>query len=261
MTTKCKTTKAAPVAPAAIAEDLAGIAQKKAEEDILTAYVLTSGQCNNLVVQRYLHYVNDGGSVAALSKVSAEQVFAIAGGNLSSLELMLLTQATALQAMFIDLALRAKRQDSFEGTQTLTTLALKCAAQSRQAVTALAELRIPKAVMFAKQANVSNGPQQVNNRVVAPAAPARAEENQHRPNELLDEQRSIPLDRRMTRAAVGADAHLAPVGEVNRSKVSGRQGSVGQERFQGRAPRHTAGADQGRERDAAGPARRVGGSR
>ena len=59
---------------------------------------------------------------------------------------MLLTQATALQAIFIDLALRAKRQDRFEGIHTMTTLALKCAAQSRQAVTALAELRMPKII-------------------------------------------------------------------------------------------------------------------
>ena len=74
---------------------------------------------------------------------------AIVGGDFSGLEYMLLTQATALRAMFVDLATRAKRKGRFDRIQTMTTLALKCAAQSRQTVTALAELRMLKTVMFA----------------------------------------------------------------------------------------------------------------
>ena len=130
---------------------------------------------------------------------------------------MLLTQATALQAMFVDLAVRARKQDRFEGIQIMTTLALKCAAQSRQAVTALAELRMPKTVMFAKQANVTSGPQQVNNGVLASASPLRAEEIQNRPNELLEMPHGNHLDTRAAGTAGGADPHLVPVEVLDRA--------------------------------------------
>ena len=158
MARKTTTPKAARVATA---EDPARKAQA-ADDEMNTARVMQNGQCNAAVVQSYLHFVNDGSNVLALSKVSMKDAVAIGSGDLSSLEHMLLTQATALQAMFVDLALRAKRQDRFDGIQILTALALKCAAQSRQAVTALAELHQPRSVMFAKQANVSSGPQQIN---------------------------------------------------------------------------------------------------
>ena len=87
--------------------------------------------------------------------------------------------------MFTDLAIRAKQQNRLDAIQTMTTLALKCASGSRQAIVALAELRAPKTVMFARQANVTTGPQQVNNSVMAEASRVRAEEFQQRPNELL----------------------------------------------------------------------------
>jgi len=211
MATKPKTPKTTAAAKATTADDLKRKAADKASEDELTARVMTNGQCNAVVVQQYLHYVNGGSNVQALSEVSMKQAQAIGGGDFSSLEHMLLTQATALQAMFVDLATRAKRQDRFDGIQTMTTLALKCAAQSRQAVTALAELRMPKTVMFAKQANVSNGPQQVNNGVVAQASPSRAEEIQNRPNELLEARHGNQLDTRAAGTAGGADTHLEAV--------------------------------------------------
>ena len=167
--TKKMTTPKTPAAPAV--EDPA----RKARADTDTARVMTNGQCNAAVVQQYLHFVNGGSNIQALAEVSTEQALKIGSGDLYSLEHMLLSQATALQAMFVDLALRAKRQDRYDGIQIMTTLALKCAAQSRQAVTALAELHQPRSVMFAKQANVSSGPQQVNNGVTPSVSPHRQE--------------------------------------------------------------------------------------
>ena len=221
MATK-KATKTMAAKKAPTAEDLAQQMKTKAAKDVAAARVMTNGQCNTVVVQHYLHYVNGGSNVQALSKVSSAQARAIGGGDFSSLEYMLLTQATALQAMFVDLATRAKLQDRFDGIQTMTTLALKCAAQSRQAVTALAELRMPKTVMFAKQANVTSGPQQVNFGVMAPASPARAEEIQNRPNELSGATHGLLQDTRTSCAAGGADPHLSAVGTLDRAAVTGR---------------------------------------
>ena len=210
-----------PKATRATAEDPARKAEA-ADDEMNTARVMQNGQCNAAVVKTYLHFVNDGSNVKALSQVSMKDAAAIGSGDLSSLEHMLLTQATALQAMFVDLALRAKRQDRFDGIQIMTTLALKCAAQSRQAVTALAELRMPKSVMFAKQANVSSGPQQINNGVVAQASPARAEEIQSRPNELSGANHGLLENTRTSCSAGGADPHLATVGALDRAEVTRR---------------------------------------
>ena len=172
MTTKTKAPKATadaePAAVACVEERTRKAAKAKQDADLFNARVMTDGSCNAVVVQQYLPNINGGADVSILAHMGTEQAKAIGSGDLSQLEAMLLTQATALQAMFVDLATRAKRQDRFDGIQTMTTLALKCAAQSRQAVTALAELRMPKTVMFAKQANVTSGPQQVNNVVAAP---------------------------------------------------------------------------------------------
>ena len=78
------------------------------------------------------------------------QVKAISFGDLTQPETMLLAQATALQAMFVDLAGKARHRTSRERMQLHSTLALKCAAASRQAIVALAELRAQKSVLFAK---------------------------------------------------------------------------------------------------------------
>ena len=206
---------------AATVEDPGRKAQA-ADDEMNTARVMQNGQANAVVVQQYLRFVNDGSSVVALSKVSTKDAIAIGSGDLSNLEHMLLTQATALQAMFVDLALRAKRQDRFDGIQIMTTLALKCAAQSRQAVTALAELHQPRSVMFAKQANVSSGPQQINNGVVAQASPARAEEIQSRPNELSGANHGLLENTRTSCSAGGANPRMATVGALDRAEVTRR---------------------------------------
>ena len=156
-----------------------------AEADKQTALAMMGGQCGAAVVQGYLSYVNNGSNLTALDEVARAMGKRVAADDFSDLERMLLSQATALQAMFTDLALRSRQMDMAAHMQMMTALALKCATGSRQAITALAELRMPKTVMFAKQANVTSGPQQVNNGLVAPASSARAEEIQNQPNELL----------------------------------------------------------------------------
>lgn len=223
MASKPKTPTTLPASKAAAPAAPADAARAKAADDLNTAKVMTNGQCNAAVVKLYLSRINGSGSnVQALCEASQEQALAIGKGDLSSLEFMLLAQAQALQAMFIDLASVAKRQERTDNIQTMTTLALKCAAQSRQAVTALAELRVPKTVMFAKQANVTSGPQQVNNGVNAPLLPPRVEEIQNRPNELLEAQHGNGLVTRTAGTAGRADPHLATVGEVHRAEVAGR---------------------------------------
>ena len=187
-----------------------------------TARIMTDGSSVAAVVRRYLPSVNDGSTIQTLAEITQEQAVAIAGGDLSQLETMLLSQATALQAMFIDLAYRAKEQTTRDCLQTVTGLALKCASGSRQAIVALAELRMPKTVMFAKQANVTSGPQQINNGVVAQGSPARAEEIQNRPNELSGTTHELLQDTRTSCAAGVADPCVEAVGTLDRAAVTRR---------------------------------------
>lgn len=110
-------------------------------------------------------------------------------GDLSSLEAMLVGQATALQSLFTSLARRAQAQQSQRHLEAFLALALKAQAQSRATIQAVVELKYPKQVAFVKQANISHGPQQVNNGIDRAADPSsHAEENQVQQNKLLEGQ-------------------------------------------------------------------------
>ena len=58
---------------------------------------------------------------------------------------------------------RAANQDGLKQFQANLTLALKAQAQCRATLEALAEIKNPRPVQFVKQANMTTGPQQVNN--------------------------------------------------------------------------------------------------
>lgn len=111
-------------------------------------------------------------------------------GDLSNLEAMLIGQATALQTMFTSLAKRASHQEYLTQYGVYMTLALKAQAQSRATISALVDLKYPKqAATFVKQANMTTGPQQVNNGAFPDKyaqAHASAGDFETAPNKLLD---------------------------------------------------------------------------
>ena len=112
-------------------------------------------------------------------------------GDLSGLEAMLVGQATALQTMFTSLTMKAANQEHLKNYQSFMTLALKAQAQSRATISALVDLKYPKqAATFVKQANISNGHQQVNNGAVA----SRTETFESGQNKLLEADHGQRLD-------------------------------------------------------------------
>jgi hypothetical protein len=112
-------------------------------------------------------------------------------GDLSNLEAMLIGQATALQTMFTSLAKRASHQEYLTQYGVYMTLALKAQAQSRATISALVDLKYPKqAATFVKQANMTTGPQQVNNGAFPDKiaqAHASAGDFETAPNKVLEE--------------------------------------------------------------------------
>lgn len=160
---------------------------------------------------------------------------AIHGGDLREAETALISQATVLQALFLELTRRAglNMGEHLDATETYMKLALKAQNQSRMTLETLAAIKNPP-VVYARQANFANGPQQVNNGVPAPMAThtAKAESPQ---SQLLESSNGERLDFGAQAAAGAVDPHMATVGAVHRAEDPRGQGHHGTERRQGRA--------------------------
>lgn len=145
-------------------------------------------------------------------------------GDLHRLEDMLLGQATALQTIFTSLARRATQQEYVKNYDSFLSLALKAQAQSRATIQAVIDLKYPKQIAFVKQANISHGPQQVNNGSASHDLP-RSESNSHarkiqtQQNKLLegDTHGGTYLDAGTTTTASGRNPTLEAVGAVCRA--------------------------------------------
>jgi hypothetical protein len=156
----------------------------------------------------------------------------VKGGDLHNLEAMLLSQATALQTIFTSLARRASTQDRLPQYQTFLGLALKAQAQSRATISALVELKHPRQALFVKQANIAQGPQQVNNgnapngstaqnASASASACAHGKEIELEQNKLLEADHGQPRQRMDTRATQKAERSyqaVETVGQVHRTK-------------------------------------------
>lgn len=144
----------------------------------------------------------------------------VTGGNMKRCEAMLVGQAHALQSIFMNLSRRAINQDYLKNYETYLRLALKAQGQCRATLETLAAIKNPP-VVFAKQANIANGPQQVNNGT-APHAHAR-EEKTIQPNELLtnEVQNGPALDSGRTSATSGTDKELATLEKIDGAKNGG----------------------------------------
>jgi len=135
-------------------------------------------------------------------------------GDLSGPEATLVSQAHSLNAIFSELARRSALNmgEYIEASEKYMKLALKAQAQCRATIETLAAIKSPP-VMFAKQANISNGHQQVNN---APPALPRTDENTILPNELLEHDHEQRLDPGAPSAPVSGDPALVAVEKRHR---------------------------------------------
>ncbi|MDO8440969.1 MAG: hypothetical protein Q7S97_07170 [Polaromonas sp.] len=145
----------------------------------------------------------------------------VKGGDLHTMEAMLISQATALQTIFTSLARRAHEQEYQKNLEAFLGLALKAQAQSRATISALVDLKYPRQATFVKQANIANGPQQVNNGAAAGGNPEQyaqahthAEKSAPEQNKLLEEDHGQPGQRMDTRAAQTAERSYQAVETV-----------------------------------------------
>lgn len=150
----------------------------------------------------------------ALTRELRSQCDLVNQGDLKRPEAILLSQAFTLDAMFIEIARRAATYaGQIEPFERLLRLAFKAQSQSRATLETLASMKNPP-VVLARQANISTGPQQVNNGVAV--TPAR--EIQIAPNKLLESDDGKWLDPRAACAPSRVDQAMAPVGTIDRAK-------------------------------------------
>jgi hypothetical protein len=135
-------------------------------------------------------------------------------------EALLVSQAISLNLIYTELARRSALNmgEYIEASERYMRLALKAQAQCRSTIEALVALKNPP-IVYAKQANISAGHQQINNHPEAASAPP-APISASAPNELLEAEHGAceRLDPGAAAAAAGGDPQLAPVGAIDRAK-------------------------------------------
>ena len=156
--------------------------------------------------------------LCALTEKIREQTDAMHKGDMKDIESMLFAQALTLQATFTALSRRAAANSGqhMGATETYLRMALKAQSQCRATLETLADIKNPRPMAFVKQANITSGPQQVNNgsseannRVVR----ARAG-NEIPQNELLTDTRGThgkPVDTRAKSKAGRSNPRVATV--------------------------------------------------
>jgi len=144
---------------------------------------------------------------------------AVSGGDLSRVEHMLAAQLHSLDAIFNTLAHRAKLNmgTHLDATECYLKLALRAQSQCRATAETLAAVKNPP-VVFAKQANIAHGHQQVNNGVPV----AHAGQNQNLPNELLEHVDGNWLDTGAASTSGRSNQTMATVAVIRGTKNQSR---------------------------------------
>ena len=222
MATK-KTTKA--TSPAKRNPDAFEILKSEDTQSQALAKLATNSVLSAVTLKRYSN-AGDDSEVADLVTEMRKAGGEVVAGDMGRVERMLVNQAITLDAIFNNMAQRSGKQDSFKGIEVLMRLALKAQAQARSTAEALALLKNP--MPYIKQANMTTGPQQVNNTYAgtpshsgiqsggtlehSARAQAGAGNFQSEPNKLLEADHGQRLDIGAQAAAGRANQKLETVG-------------------------------------------------
>ena len=203
-------TRAAATAKVSRSNSLEATSQPGEDEAATKARMVTSPTVLGAVTTQAFSNVFGETDLQSLVRELGRQVGKVQENDLSRAESLLMTQAHTLDAIFNELARRAALNmgEYINAMDRYLRLALKAQSQCRATLETLATIKNPP-VIYAKQANIANGPQQVNNGTV----PAHVGgETSIEPNKLLEHQHEQRLDTGTQGAAIGADTSMATVG-------------------------------------------------
>ncbi len=150
--------------------------------------------------------------------VLREQSAAANRGDLSRAESMLMAQATALQSIFARLVERGMSGLTLPTFEINMRMALRAQNQCRATLETLSAIKNPP-IVYARQANVTTGPQQINN---GAAALTRAREIENVQSQLSGEAHELLPDTRASGNASRVNPALETVGEIDRAEVRRR---------------------------------------
>ncbi len=143
-------------------------------------------------------------------------------GNLGRGEAMLTAQAHTLDAVFNNLARRAINAEYMDNFDRYLKLALRAQSQCRATWETLATMKNPPMIGYARQANIAQGHQQVNNAAPTPDDTSRTRENTDLQSKLLGGDDGERLDLGSTVAAGRANTAVAALGKGHRATDAGR---------------------------------------
>lgn len=210
------------------------VGDPKDMENIYAELAVEGMVSNMMLMQTFGKRSNGEVGITPAVKALRAAVKDVHAGNMQGSETLLYSQAVALNAMFSELSLRSvMNMGTFpQAAESYMRLALKAQSQSRNTLETLANIKNPP-VVFAKQANISNGPQQVNNGAVTDSQSSThtlaqaCGEMENKPTKLLEgvQHGGAVLDARTTGATTRSYQTLEAVGAVHRSQEQGRQGA------------------------------------
>lgn len=136
----------------------------KTTERVFADAAMTGTLGNAMTVRTFAH--GTFGELHATECLDAlrASVKAAQGGDLAGAEAMLAAQAAALNAIFGEMARRSALNmgQYLDAAERYMRLALKAQGQCRATLETLAAIKNPP-IVYARQANIAHGPQQVNN--------------------------------------------------------------------------------------------------
>jgi hypothetical protein len=202
-------------------------ADDASEDEALAGAVMDGISSNAITITAFTEGAFGETSLMACIEVLKDKVRTAHEGDLREAETLLTSQASALNVIFAELARRSAlvMSEHADAAERYLRLALKAQNQCRTTVETLAAIKNPP-MIFAKQANIAHGHQQVNNCSTIVASNASVGKNEIKQNELLEVQHgSEKMDFRATSEPVRDYSAMEALGEVHRCPHTRGEGS------------------------------------
>lgn len=183
----------------------------KSEKRLFAEIGLSAPTLNAVTSRRFSQPTLGETDLTETINVMKEKISKVNTGDMTELEATLTAQSVSLDAMFNELARRAMGSETMSKLEIYMRLSLKAQSQCARTIEVLNAMKNPP-VVYAKQANISHGHQQINNgsNETSTRTPAHTGKTINRPNELLEANHgSKTMDTRATQTTISKDKAMA----------------------------------------------------
>jgi hypothetical protein len=200
---------------------------KRTNAEFIADAILGGGNVSNAGLIKLFHSNGKELDLDACVRTLKATAKKVSNGDNSDLEGILSAQVMALNSVFANLATSANNTNHLQQLETFMRLALKAQNQCRATIDTLVQIKNPRHTVITKQANISTGPQQVNNTLNQITEPETkiSKNSESGKNQLLShEQAERPyMDARAASQTSGDYPAMATLGKVNRADNTRRE--------------------------------------